>query len=310
MRFNKKTILHWLSNISSLQIVLISLFLVYIPQLCSVLFWQNHPASQWEYADVGLLPRVELSDGLLGHFQNDKPDLVIAYYDEDLAWVQQLAHLFGRLYIYHKHPDKKWPTNLAITDSNRVVLRYLPNVGRDNHSFLTHIIENYHQISSRTVFTVASAYMPGRFATLVHRLLNQPFCWKRYPQAKIAQYSFYGTPFFNQVPHSSRSTWSKIALAEHRPFSQWVKHHLDLDAHRLQEADICLWDGMFSIDAQAIRSYPISLYMRLRDSLAHASTTEDGYFMSFAWQLLFPQKAFKDRDSPHLMRHLHQFVER
>ena len=289
-----------LTNLSSWEIIFFSLIVVYTPQVLENWFWSNHPSLLWQNHDAARMPYVEMTESLLGYLENDKPDLVVAYYDEDLSWVHKVEHLFNHLYIYHKHPDKKWPKNLQITDANRVDVYYLPNVGRDNHSFLTHLIRHYEIMNRRTVFTIASVHLPGRFSTLIHRLVNQPFCWKRYPRDKLADYRFYGTPFFHRVPHKTHDDWSTIVPSRHATFSAWVEHYLAIDATRLQDVDICLWDGMFSVDADAVRSYPKSLYEDLLEPLSHASTTEDGYYMSFTWQILFPQVSLSKRpqDSP------------
>ena len=303
---SKSHLFQKIADLTTLTTIIVILGIIYLQKGYELWFWKNHPSTQWKKKDVLIQEHTEITPSLLQQFHTDKPDLVIAYYNEDLSWVSNLAPLVGHITIYNKDSTKTWPKNLETLPQEKLSLHYLPNVGRDNHSFLTHIIQNYDHMPARTVFTVGNPTLPARYSTLLHRILNIPFCWKQYPKEKISQYSFYGTPFFHMVPHNNKklASWSPITRSPFTPFSAWAEHYLNATEENLSQADICLWDGMFSVQGTEVTAYPITLYQKLRNSISHASTTEDGYFISFTWQMLFPQKHFSDHPSPAVLKHL------
>lgn len=75
-------------------------------------------------------------------------ELVIARYREDLEWISQLADLHIHVYDKSSNLDSlsqpHLPENLQLTQ--------LPNVGREAHTYLTHIITQYDRMADVTVF--------------------------------------------------------------------------------------------------------------------------------------------------------------
>ena len=66
-----------------------------------------------------------------------KVDIVVAKYKEDMSWVSNFDK--SRLFIYDKSGEDNGFINL-------------PNFGREAHTYLTHIIENYDNLSDYTCF--------------------------------------------------------------------------------------------------------------------------------------------------------------
>jgi len=81
--------------------------------------------------------------------KNPSVEVVLARYDEDTSWATQYKDR-ANISIYNKgpipHPDAK---------------EQLPNVGRESHTYLHHIIENYHTLADWTVFSQATAPSVG-----------------------------------------------------------------------------------------------------------------------------------------------------
>ena len=69
---------------------------------------------------------------------SEKIQIVIARYLEDISWTKQ----FNNVLIYNKGETLK--------DYNNVVC--LENVGKEGHTYYTHIYENYHNLADYTVF--------------------------------------------------------------------------------------------------------------------------------------------------------------
>lgn len=67
-------------------------------------------------------------------------ELVVARYTENLNWLRRVPPLVARA-IYDKNPDSPAPASIS-----------LPNVGREAHSYLHHIVSRYDRLASLTVF--------------------------------------------------------------------------------------------------------------------------------------------------------------
>lgn len=70
-------------------------------------------------------------------------DFVIAKYKEDISWVKNIKN--SRVFIYDKSGDNDVYINL-------------PNIGREAHTYLKHIINNYENLSDFTCFLQGNPY--------------------------------------------------------------------------------------------------------------------------------------------------------
>ncbi len=69
--------------------------------------------------------------------------LVVALFNEDPAWINEVPHDWD-VFVYYKG-DK--PLNLP-----RAKVIRLPNLGRESHSFFTHIVRHYENLADLTMF--------------------------------------------------------------------------------------------------------------------------------------------------------------
>lgn len=78
-----------------------------------------------------------------------KNHIVIARYNEDLSWVKNLSSKDIQIFIYNKgrEIDDNFSNNTTVID--------LENIGREAHTYLQHIIENYDSLPEKIIFTQA-----------------------------------------------------------------------------------------------------------------------------------------------------------
>ena len=96
-------------------------------------------------------------------FTNVPFEIVIARYQENLDWVDEIPkELYNHITIYNKGDDMK------NTIPNSTLIK-LPNYGRESHTYLYHVINNYNNLADVTLF------LPGS----VHSREDK---WKRYEQ--------------------------------------------------------------------------------------------------------------------------------
>ena len=68
----------------------------------------------------------------------------MAHYDKDLSWLLPYA---DHCHVYHKGGSKGSEAEIKFKKWDT-----LPNVGRESHTYLHHIINNYHCLADVTLF--------------------------------------------------------------------------------------------------------------------------------------------------------------
>ena len=70
--------------------------------------------------------------------KEDKPDLVVAAYDEDLSWIKDYQSYVGKIYIYCKHHTlcTQGLNKHIAGNPGKYSVELLPNVGREAHTYL------------------------------------------------------------------------------------------------------------------------------------------------------------------------------
>jgi hypothetical protein len=78
-----------------------------------------------------------------------KNHIVISRYNEDLSWVKSMQWGDSQVFIYNKGQkiDELFPSLATIINLN--------NVGRESHTYLHHIINNYDELPEKIIFTQA-----------------------------------------------------------------------------------------------------------------------------------------------------------
>jgi hypothetical protein len=76
-------------------------------------------------------------------------ELVIARHEEDLRWVRRVPASV-KVTVYNKGVSR--PLTAELEGRAGISVIALPNKGREAHSYLTHLVERYGSLASRTVF--------------------------------------------------------------------------------------------------------------------------------------------------------------
>ena len=83
------------------------------------------------------------------HADNSPIELVVARHEEDLRWLRRVPPSF-RISVYNKGISEALPESLHGREGVSVLS--LPNVGREAHSYLTHLIARYDSLAAVTIF--------------------------------------------------------------------------------------------------------------------------------------------------------------
>ena len=213
---------------------------------------------------------------------------IISRYNEDLKWTLEEPFCKFKYIVYNKGINEDFEkTHVA----NIITL---DNVGRCDHTYLYHVIENYDRLSNIIVF------LPGSLS------IN----WKKYASASILNniiHSKYENAYFKSAKHNNPvnesgeftgfylDNWgcsdvknselnneSKLAISEIRPLGKWYKHYFgDLSIYHIT------YGGYFSIDKRDIIKHPIEKYKNIISCISTHSNPEAGHYIERSWCAIF-----------------------
>lgn len=198
--------------------------------------------------------------------------LVVSRYNEDVGWTRE----FDRKIIYNKGDRNTIPKDLQdyVID--------LPNVGREVHTYLHHIIENYDNLDPLTIF-VQGGYKD-------HYKNIPP---ERFKQLFSNVKSGYSTNFFNT------ETWGDSRRAYNFNLSFWGGRDLgnrDLKygmwfervfSERYIDSPFAYAWSIFSVDKEHIQRRPNDFYKALIKHVDYHNSPQEAHFMERSWLQLF-----------------------
>jgi len=93
-------------------------------------------------------------------------DLVVARYEEDISWVKNIPeNLYSSIVIYNKGEKAEF-------DLPKSTVKTLPNFGRESHTYLHHVIDNYDNLADITFFLPGSAWTRDDKKARVERIVD------------------------------------------------------------------------------------------------------------------------------------------
>jgi hypothetical protein len=206
--------------------------------------------------------------------------IVVAQYEEDISWLNKELH---NCIIYNKGKN-----GLNINNIIR-----LPNIGRESHTYLYHIINNYDKLADITVFTQGriSDHKPEYKNNLVNYIL------KIKKEAEQFGISKYGTHTYLPNDDSCVSAelnynkntneyFLKDNYFQNKPilFIDWFKKYTKCDF-----PTILKWYGnaIFAVSKKWIHNKSKSYYEELIKQVDHHVNPTEGHLMERIWYYMF-----------------------
>jgi hypothetical protein len=210
--------------------------------------------------------------------------LVIARYNEDLKWINDEPYKKYKNIIYNKSDNSDFSTSEKTTD-----VVSLPNVGRCDHTYLYHIINNYNNLANITVFLTGSLNLDHK-KNKSTRLLNEidnnkqnVFLCSKYKNVQKELYDFQLDGWkSSDEKNSALNTENNLDKAKIRPFGKWFSDKFD----DLKIEHVSYY-GIFSVNKKEILQHPKSYYENLIKDLETSSNPEAGHFFERAWAAVF-----------------------
>ena len=199
----------------------------------------------------------------------DPYHIVVARYKEDPSWIQEQYRPYVRLYDKNESAPLEWAT------------ARLDNIGRESHTYLTYIVENYDSLPEIVFFTQGS--MDHTYGKKIEEFLNIPGnCSENYHVTKGPYYTFSPDGHLRDQEHYGSDLYPSDLS-----FYDWFSRYISPDVD--PRGDITWYMGAtFSVKSDRIRTRSKEYYEELLDQFPKDhSNPELGHFFERSWYYMF-----------------------
>lgn len=198
---------------------------------------------------------------------------VIARHNEDANWLGPIA---SETIVYNKGNDFGPTSKLA--QELKAVIR-LPNVGRESHTYLQYVIDNYDNLPNVITFSQACICDHGIKEPLAHllRLSNEAEKFgysQNFANGRISRN--FGPVVWNSAYYRS--------VHGRETFGPWMDK--TLGGYRASPIRI-YYCGIFALKKEFILKKPLSFYQNLLKTLSHHNNPIEGHFFERTWSIIF-----------------------
>jgi len=219
-------------------------------------------------------------------FQDTPPstmDLVVARYEEDISWVKNIPeNLYNRMIIYNKGGEAEF----GLPKSE---VKTLPNFGRESHTYLHHVIENYDNLADITFFVPGSAWTRDDKQGRVKRIAD--YLNKNRTSVIIG---YKDDRMINDAYNFSIDTWtvtneenrrknpdSSLTPSVDRPLRSWFEKRFDGDT-----VNCVSFTGIMAVSRDDIRKRTKEFYEGLYKEHAYTNP-EVVHYSERVWKNIF-----------------------
>lgn len=207
--------------------------------------------------------------------------ICLSRYNEDLSWTLDFPFNQFKYVVYNKGVNDNFEKKhvLQVID--------IPNVGRCDHTYLYHVVSNYHSLPDIVLFLPGSTDMHHKKIIAIKLLMNVL-------QNKKASFIGGESSVFHAFSHFTLEEYccqnpinqvfnneSKVFPCPQRPFGKWFVEH------EFTNVPYYCFYGVFSIDKRDILQHPMERYQQLVDELSIHSNPEVGHYTERAWGSIF-----------------------
>lgn len=215
----------------------------------------------------------------------DNQEIVISRYNEKLNWIEEEPFNRHPLIIYNKggNSDFKKTSNIK-----EVVT--LPNVGREAHTYLYHIINNYYKLADVTIFLPGSADLPNKYERskkIVYKIEEtneNVLACNIDKNTHKNEYEFTLNSY--KLSHEDNASLNKttdVTPSNIRPFGKWFEKMFTNN----EENNCISWNSIIGITKKNIMQKPISFYENLLNEVDKIDHSEEVHFMERSWYAIF-----------------------
>ena len=209
----------------------------------------------------------------------EKFDLVIAHYKESLGWIKRLNNSHIRhIYVYNKYKAS------SIFDYKKInpktIINYLPNIGREAHTYLNYCLNNYDTLPEFVFFLQGNPMFHGldeyRISYLIDKIIGDKL-------THSPNYMPNTSIYFGLTSNGRREFWagSETEASTH-DVKSFIKTYISKDMNAMSLKNI-YFGANFAVSKDRILSRDVSEYKRLIDNELSTINPESGHYMERLW---------------------------
>lgn len=218
--------------------------------------------------------RIEYLDKEVSPFE-----VVVARYNEDLSWIKK-EFPTEKITVYNKGKD-----DLVL--SSNVVIKKLKNIGRESHTYLHHIIENYDKLEGRILFLQGDPFDQERF---IFTPLN---LYKKIKSTNCKFIIAKGCTITNTRKQTrvlsdfTNTKWANTIFRDY-DFNEFKNKYIENE----EETNSFFYTTLganFAVEACQIKARPKKYYQNLIKFLDNIAPIE-GHYLERLWNVIFSKK--------------------
>jgi glycosyltransferase involved in cell wall biosynthesis len=213
-----------------------------------------------------------------------KSSIVVARYSEDVMWLKG-AFCDDNVFIYNKG------SLLKSSDLPRSWnLNNIPNIGRESHTYLHHIIKNYEKLADVTVF------IQGHVVDHISNPDPVAFIWDIAKEAfehGVSKNTFSVHPSVTGAP----SPWFRVqewkgskSRSSGVPFGEWFSSFVGCEYPSMNDKFLWYGGALFAVHRNNILQHPKSFYQRLLSTVNDHPSPEEGHYMERSWYYIMQSR--------------------
>jgi hypothetical protein len=203
--------------------------------------------------------------------------LIIARYNEDLLWLNEWKDKFDVI-VYNKG-KKDLQENYTIID--------LPNIGREAHTYLYHIVNNYDTLAENNIF------LQGKIKDLgpnVYQDLNH-YINEIKEKGYSAPIGYMFGDYYKNIDFLADPLYKDQVLSKYFRLSDITfKDYIIKYFKNLPQYMPVSMKGCFGVSKKNIQSRPKEFYLNLLNSIPEYHTVEEAHFLERLWAFMFTEK--------------------
>ena len=214
-----------------------------------------------------------------------KINVIISRFNEDLEWINEYPFNQFKYIVYNKGINENFCKN------NIKQIINIPNVGRCDHTYLYHIINNYDNLSDILVFFPGSLNIECKkqkaIKILNYIILNeyknayflgncQNDIFETFKDFKLDNWKS------SDLKNLEINSESQLQLCRLRPYGKWYRYFFGNT-----KAKWNTYLGIFSIDKRDVIQHLKMRYEILLNTVSTSSNPEAGHYIERSWGAIF-----------------------
>ena len=198
--------------------------------------------------------------------------IVVARYNENINYLS----LFKDIMIVYNKGDT--PISSIFNSIN------LPNVGRESHTYLYHIIQNYDTLANRTLF-IQGRIDDHKLLPIIEYFIPNDFVGKLTKN----NINYIKSPIKHEGKYLKELIIGSMKRSKYTPY-EWI-NKIGIDISKIKEFDM-VWGANFCVSKELIYKKPKAFYEDIIKYVHYHINPEEGHFFERSWYLIFNHSKF------------------